>query len=156
RGPLRQSLLVHLGAGDALGVAVQHRGPVAQRPQDALADGDVVLRQVELGLATGREVHPVRAGDAHLALAHGQVDVLAVVAAGHGARLWGGTSGSSQVWRQTGTLPRGEPGADACRLIAVPPHGSHRLDRVTRRVGERHRVTVTGMRWGRAVDDARV
>ena len=62
----RKSLLVHLVPGDAVGEAVQHAGPLAQRVDDAVADREVVVDQVELGLAPGGEVDPLRAGDAHV------------------------------------------------------------------------------------------
>ena len=82
-GSLRQALLVHLGAGDALREAVEHRRSLPERAQDAVADGQVVVREVELRLAPGGEVDPVGGGDAHVAAADVQVDVLAVLAAGH-------------------------------------------------------------------------
>ena len=62
---LRQPLLVDLLAADALGIAVQHARPLAQRPHDPVAHRQVVLDQVELGLATRREVHAVGVADPH-------------------------------------------------------------------------------------------
>src|SRR5205814_10431804 len=59
----RNPLLVELLPGDSGGEPVHHAGPLAQRADDAIADRDVVAGQVELGLSTGREVHPVRIGD---------------------------------------------------------------------------------------------
>ena len=44
-----QALLVHLVAGQALREAVQHAGPLEERVDDAVADGEVVLDEVELG-----------------------------------------------------------------------------------------------------------
>ena len=63
RGALRQPLLVHLVAVDPLREPVQHARPLAQAPDDPVADAHVVPGQVELGLAARGEVHPVRAGD---------------------------------------------------------------------------------------------
>ena len=80
---LRQPLLVDLGAAHALGEAVQHGRPLAQRPQDPVADGEVVVREVELGLTPLGEVDPVGGGDAHIAPPDVEVDVVAVLAAGH-------------------------------------------------------------------------
>ena len=45
--------------------AVQHARPLAQRADDPVADAHVVLGEVELGLAAGREVDAVRARDPH-------------------------------------------------------------------------------------------
>jgi hypothetical protein len=42
---------------------VQHAGTLAQRVDDPVADREVVLDEVELGLAPGREVDPVGVGD---------------------------------------------------------------------------------------------
>ena len=58
-------LLVHLLAGHPGGKPMQHARPLAQRPDDPLPHRQVVAGQVELGLAAGREIHPVRVGDAH-------------------------------------------------------------------------------------------
>ena len=44
------------------GIPLQGGGPVAQGAQDAVADGEVVLGDVQLGEAALREVHLVRAG----------------------------------------------------------------------------------------------
>ena len=65
RRAVRDPLLVHLLAGHAGREPVQHAGPLAQRPDDAVAHRQVVAGQVQLGLAPGREVHPVRVGDPH-------------------------------------------------------------------------------------------
>ena len=59
---------------DALGEPVQHAGPLAQRVDDAVAHREVVVDQVELGLAPRREVDPVGVGDPHVALADLQLD----------------------------------------------------------------------------------
>ena len=69
-----EALLVHLLAGDAGGEAVQHARPVPQRPHRPVGDGDVVLREVELGLAAGREVDAVGVGDPHGAAVDLQLD----------------------------------------------------------------------------------
>ena len=66
RRPARQPLLVHLVAGDAVGEAVQHARPLAQRVDDAVADREVVVDEVELGLAPGGEVDPLGARDPHV------------------------------------------------------------------------------------------
>ncbi len=63
-GARRDPLLVDLLAVDAGREAVQHARPLAQRADDPVADGDVVVREVELRLAALGEVHAVRAGDA--------------------------------------------------------------------------------------------
>ena len=65
RRALGQPLLVDLLAVDALGIAVQHARPLAQRADDAVPDRQVVVDEVELGLAARREVHPVGIADAH-------------------------------------------------------------------------------------------
>ena len=69
RGALGQALLVHLLAGDAGGEAVQHARSVAERPHDAVGDGEVVAGEIELGLAARREVHAVGIGQPHRAIA---------------------------------------------------------------------------------------
>ena len=63
--PVRHPLLVHLVAGQSLGEAVQHARPLEERVDDARADGEVVLDQVELGRAALREVDPVGVADPH-------------------------------------------------------------------------------------------
>ena len=65
RGTVRDALLVHLLAAHAGREAVHHARPLAQRVDDAGADGEVVARQVELRGARRREVHAVRVGDPH-------------------------------------------------------------------------------------------
>ena len=74
RRPVRHPLLVHLLAGHALGEPVHHARPLAQRVDDPVAHRQVVVDQVELGLAAGREVHPVGVGDPHVALADLDLD----------------------------------------------------------------------------------
>ena len=64
----RQALLVHLVARQALGEAVQHARTLEERVHDPVADGEVVLDEVELGRAArrrvgGREVDAVGVGD---------------------------------------------------------------------------------------------
>ena len=61
-------------AGDALGEPVQHARPLPERVDDPGTDGQVVLDQVELGGADGREVHPVRVRDAHGPALHLDLD----------------------------------------------------------------------------------
>jgi hypothetical protein len=56
-------LLVHLVAGQSLGEAVQHAGPLVERVDDPVPDREVVLHQVELGGPRLREVDTV--GVAH-------------------------------------------------------------------------------------------
>ena len=63
RGAVRQPLLVDLLAVDAVGEAVQHARPVVERVDDPVGHAQVVVGQVELGLAAGREVDPVRVAD---------------------------------------------------------------------------------------------
>jgi hypothetical protein len=53
---------VNLVAGQALRETVQHAGALEQRVDDAGADGQVVLDQVELGSAALGEVHAVGVG----------------------------------------------------------------------------------------------
>ena len=65
RRAVRNPLLVHLLARDSGWEPVHHAGSLAQRAHDAIADRQVVADQVELGLAAGREVHPVRIRDPH-------------------------------------------------------------------------------------------
>ena len=74
RGSRRQPLLVHLLALDARREPVQHAGPLTQRVDDAVTDGQVVADQVELGRARRREVDPVRVGDPHVAVADLHLD----------------------------------------------------------------------------------
>ena len=68
------ALLVDLGAVDAVGEAVQHRRPLAQGVEDPVADGDVVVREVELGLAARGEVDPLGARQLDLVAGHVEVD----------------------------------------------------------------------------------
>ena len=58
-------LLVHLVAGHAGGEAVQHARPLVEGADDAVADAEVVVDEVELGLAARREVDPVGVGHPH-------------------------------------------------------------------------------------------
>ena len=71
---VRDALLVDLLAGNARRKAVQHAGPVTQRAHDPVRHGEVVAHEVELGFATHREVHALRAADAHRAIANLHVD----------------------------------------------------------------------------------
>ena len=50
---------------DPLGVPVEHGRPLAQRAEDAVADGEVVLREVELGHPGLGEVDLLGRGDPH-------------------------------------------------------------------------------------------
>jgi hypothetical protein len=74
RSAVRQPLLVHLLAGHAVGEPVQHARPLPQRAHDPVSDRQVVLHQVELGLAARREVHPVRIRDPDDALPDLELD----------------------------------------------------------------------------------
>ena len=65
RRALGQALLVDLLAVDAGGEAVHHAGPVAQRPDDAVGDGEVVVGEIEFRFSARREVHPVGVRQAH-------------------------------------------------------------------------------------------
>ena len=61
---------MHLVAGQALGEPVQHAGTLEEGVDDPVADGEVVVDQVELGGAAlpvsgGGEVDPVGVADAH-------------------------------------------------------------------------------------------
>ena len=67
-------LLVHLLAADAGREAVHHARPLAQGVDDARPDAEVVVDEVELRRAGGREVHPVGVGDPHDALADRDLD----------------------------------------------------------------------------------
>src|SRR5207244_980641 len=62
---LRQALLVDLLAVDPVRVPMQHARSVAQGPHDSVANSDVVLREIQLRLATGREIDTVGVADAH-------------------------------------------------------------------------------------------
>jgi hypothetical protein len=53
------------------GKSVQHARPLAQRVDDAGTDAEVVVDEVDLGLAACREVHPVGIGDAHDPITNG-------------------------------------------------------------------------------------
>ena len=65
RGTAGEPLLVDLLAVDAAREPVQHARPLRQRAHDPGADALVVVGQIELGLAPGREIHAVRIGDPH-------------------------------------------------------------------------------------------
>src|SRR5690606_5294973 len=56
---------MHLLARQPLREAVQHAGALAQRVDDAVADGQVVPHQVELGRPGPGEVDPIRVRDAY-------------------------------------------------------------------------------------------
>ncbi len=84
-GAGRDALLVHLVAVDPAREAMQHARPLPQRADDPVADADVVAREVELRLAASREVHPVRAREAHRAIA--DLELHRVVLAGGSHRL---------------------------------------------------------------------
>ena len=88
RSTTGKPLLVHLLAADPLREPVQHGGPLAQRANDPVAHAEVVLSQVELGLTAGREVDPVRVGDAQAAAGHVQLDCWgAATRGGHESNL---------------------------------------------------------------------
>src|ERR1043165_6298323 len=57
-----QPFLVDLLAADPPRVTVQHARSVAQCAHNAVPDRDVVVRDVQLGFATRREVDPIRIG----------------------------------------------------------------------------------------------
>jgi hypothetical protein len=69
RRSVRQPLLVHLLAGDALGEPMHHAWPLPQCAHDPVPDGQVVVDQIELRLSPRREVDPIRIRDPHGALA---------------------------------------------------------------------------------------
>src|SRR5690606_14895780 len=66
------ALLVEPLAGDAVGVALEGGGPLAQGAQQAGGDRLVVARHVQLGVAALREEDLVRAGDPHGPAGHVQ------------------------------------------------------------------------------------
>ena len=74
---------MHLLPGNTLGIPVQHARPVEQGANDSVTDCEVVVDQIQLGLAPGREIHPFRTRYAHDAVAHGDLDRLAVRASCH-------------------------------------------------------------------------
>ena len=74
RGPVRDPLLVDLLAGQPLGEPVQHARPLPQRPDDAVADREVVVRQVEFGPPVLREIHPVGVAEPDRPLTDGELD----------------------------------------------------------------------------------
>ena len=88
RRALREALLVHLRPVDAVREAVQHARALAQRADDPVPHAHVVLREVELRLAAGREVDPIGARDPH----GSPVDLEL-----HGARLVGGGHGHTRL-----------------------------------------------------------
>src|SRR5215470_6249278 len=63
RRPARHSLLVHLLPCHTRREPVQHARPVAEGPDDPVANRDVVADQVKLGPSAGRKVHPVGVAD---------------------------------------------------------------------------------------------
>ncbi len=65
---------MHLVAGQSVREPVQHARALPQRPHDAFADSQVVVRQVQFRRARPRKVHPVRMGQAHGAVADDQFD----------------------------------------------------------------------------------
>ncbi len=65
RCPRREALLVNLLAIDATRKAVEHARALRERAHDPFPDGEVVAREVELGLAARQNVDAVRVGDAH-------------------------------------------------------------------------------------------
>ncbi|GEM_PF-6928332 len=83
RRAVRNPLLVYLLPGDPGGEPVHHARPLTQRAHDAIADRQVIADQVELGLATGREVHPARVGDPHRPVP----DLKLHLICGHGKKL---------------------------------------------------------------------
>ena len=63
-------------------------GPAADRPHDRLGDRQVVVDEVELGLAPLREQHLARARDAHRVPVDLELDrVVALCHAAHGSRI---------------------------------------------------------------------
>jgi hypothetical protein len=72
--PVRDPLLVDLLAGQPLGEPVQHARPLAQRPDDAVADREVVVRQVEFGPPVLREIHPVGVAEPDRPLTDSELD----------------------------------------------------------------------------------
>ena len=81
-GPLLEERL----AVDAVGIALQRGGPVAHSTGDAVGDGQVVPRHVQLGVAGLGKVHLVRIREPHGPPADLQLDRLTLTHAGHGRR----------------------------------------------------------------------
>ena len=69
---LRRALLEEELAADAVGVADQHVGPAAGALQRALGDGNVVARQIELGVAGLQGTGPSGVRNRDLATRHGE------------------------------------------------------------------------------------
>ena len=68
RARLRRALLVEELAVDAVGIADQHVGPAAGALQRAIGHGEVVARQIQLGVTGLGEQHLPRVRDRHLAV----------------------------------------------------------------------------------------
>ena len=60
---------------------VQHARPLSQRADDAVADGNVVAREIKLRLAALGEVHPVGIGDPHRLSVEHQLNCRGVLSA---------------------------------------------------------------------------
>ncbi len=58
---------------DALGEAMKHTRAFAECVDDAVADGQVILCEIQLGVSHLGEIDAVRVGDPHAALAHVEV-----------------------------------------------------------------------------------
>src|SRR5436305_7854096 len=71
----RNPLLVHLLAVGAARKAVKHAWALTQRTDDPASDGQVITGQVELGLSSGREIHPVGAREPDGALPDTQLNL---------------------------------------------------------------------------------
>src|SRR5690606_32033218 len=112
-----------------VGEAVEHARPLAQGVDDAGSDGHVVLREVELGLAAGREVRTVGVADAYVVAVDVEDDGLPVLsfARGHVTQAIacgrGGGRASARGWRRGGrgrmrwSPRRGVPERSYCQVL---------------------------------------
>ena len=76
RRAMRQPFLVNLFAVDAIGEAVQHARSVIEGIDDAVRDREVVPSKIKFGLATCREINPVRIADLDNPISDLQLDAL--------------------------------------------------------------------------------
>ena len=118
----RQPLLVHLVAGQTVRKPVHHARPLPQRVDDAVADALVVPGEVELGVAVGREVHPVRVRDANLAVADRQLDRRVGVLAAATGRPYAPRSGGSS--KDAGVA---RSGLAVLPILVVAVYGTKRI-----------------------------
>src|SRR4029079_8665974 len=97
---LRGALLIEELGGNAIRVAHQDIGPPARGAKRTVRDGEIVAREIQLGVAGLREQHLPRVRDGHLAAVDGEELMLAL--GGHA----GGSYYAIRAWWKQAKMNR--------------------------------------------------